>query len=96
MKKTIYLLTFFSLLTLFACEKTSDGKMTIETDCTGTYLRQDGKDYKVCNIEKVAGFSDGQTVSVTYTNIEDCNIVVGDGCKLLHKNEGWIEVLTIK
>jgi hypothetical protein len=96
MKKTICLLTFFSLLTLFACEKTSDVKMTIETDCTGTYLRQDGKDYKVCNIGKVAGFSDGQAVSVTYKNIGDCNIVVGDGCKLVHKNEGWIEVLTIK
>ncbi len=27
MKKTIFLLTFFSLLTLFACEKTSDGKI---------------------------------------------------------------------
>ena len=96
MNKIISLLTFFSLLSLFACEKTNDARMTIATDCTGTYLRQDGKDYKVCNIEKVAGFADGQTVTVTYRHIDDCKNVVEYGCKLLHLNEGWVEVVTIK
>jgi hypothetical protein len=98
MKKLTYAFTFFFLLTFFACEKGANDKMTILIDCTGTYLRQDGKDYHVCNIEKMAGFSDGETVTATFMRVEKCNLISSDSitCDLLHVNEGWIEVEKIK
>lgn len=98
MKKLALAFAFFFLLTLFACEKVTSEKMTIVKDCTGTYLRYDGKDYHVCNIEEMAGFADGETVTATFKRVENCTSISSDiiNCKLLHANEGWIEVEKIK
>lgn len=52
MKKVFFLL-ILSLI-VASCEKEPNGTMTVVLDCTGTYLRQDGKDNHVCNIEKIS------------------------------------------
>ena len=72
--------------------------MTVIRDCTGTYLRLDGKDYHVCNLEKVSSYPNGTNVVVTFKKIKDCTGLANDAivCQMLHANEGWIEVEKIK
>lgn len=69
--------------------------MTVIKDCTGSYLRFNGKDYQICNIEIVEGFESGVEVEASFERIEDCknNWVV---CFMLHENEGWINVTEIE
>jgi hypothetical protein len=57
-------------------------------------LRIDGKDYHVCNLEKVASFSDGTNVNASFKIIKECNGSAEEEivCMMLHVNEGWIEV----
>lgn len=90
------------LLTLAAmfssCKKELNQTVTVIRDCTGTYLRFDGKDYQVCNLETVASFTDGATAKVAFKRIGECNgsaknLIV---CHMLHPNEGWIEVRSIE
>ena len=71
---------------------------TVIKDCTGTYLRLNGKDYKVCNIEKVSSYQTGIDISVCFKELKDCegtgNIVAT--CYMLHQFESWIEIEHIK
>jgi len=93
---------FSILLTLAAtfsgCKKELNQTVTVIRDCTGTYLRFDGKDYQVCNLETVASFTDGATAKVAFRKISECNSSARDVfvCKMLHANEGWIEVRSIE
>ena len=85
-----------SLLISSACEKDSLETAVIVKDCTGTYLRQDGKDFHVCNTDKLEFFSDGETVSVTFKKIDACGEAIGlIVCDMLHESEGWVQVLRI-
>ena len=68
--------------------------MTIERDCTGTYLSQNGLDYHVCNNEMLEDYEDGEEIKVSHKKVSDC-ISHGITCLLYHENEGWIEVKKI-
>ena len=72
--------------------------MIVVRDCTGTYLQKDGKDYQVCNLEKVQAFAAGQSVTVSYKKLSVCKGSAADAivCLMLHANEGWIEVVDIR
>ena len=95
-------LVFLILLALTAmlpsCKKVRNQTVTVERDCTGTYLSLDGKDYHVCNLEMVSSFSDGATVTASFKKIKECNGSAKDAnvCEMLHANEGWIVVDKIK
>ena len=100
MKTTAYIIPIFMMLFNFTCKKEepiTSTKTIVVRDCTGTYLRENGKDYHVCNIDKVAPFADGATVEASFNKISECknanNTVV---CEMYHENEGWIEVVSIK
>lgn len=69
--------------------------MTVIKDCIGSYLRFNGKDYQICNIEIVESFENGVEVEASFERIEDCknNWAV---CFMLHENEGWINVTEIE
>lgn len=98
MKTTFHILTLLLALTFFSCKKDVTKNATVIKDCTGTYMRLNGKDYKVCNIEKVSSFQNGTTVSVSFKELKDCegsgNIVAT--CYMLHQFESWIEIENIK
>ena len=98
MNKLIYILTAVFLLALVACKKTSNGTMTVVKDCTGTYLNFEGKDYHVCNPEKISSFSDGAIVKATFKKLKECDGSAKDMvvCMMMHDNEGWIDVEEIK
>ena len=83
---------------LSACKKDTGKKMTVVKDCTGSYLRSEGKDYHVCNTEKTEGFKDGTTVMASFKKIDKCTGAESDKivCMMYHENEGWIEISGIK
>lgn len=100
MRKSI--LYFVSML-LFAsmqsaCKKVRNQPVTVIRDCTGTYLRSYGKDYHVCNLEAVSGFTDGENITATFKKIKACNGSAKHEvvCMMVHENEGWIEVKKVK
>ncbi|MFT7344164.1 MAG: hypothetical protein ACI9XP_000747 [Lentimonas sp.] len=90
-------LLIFCTLTI-SCKKERNVEATIITDCTGTYLRFDSKDYKVCNLEKTENYTHKQTVEVTFKKMVECD---GSGnilatCFLNHPFEAWAQVIKIK
>ena len=97
MKKILSITAIALLFTMFACNKEKCKSMTVVKDCTGTYLRLDGKDFHVCNEEKLSSFSSGTTITASFKTIENCKALEEKFvCKMYHKNEGWIEVVNLK
>jgi hypothetical protein len=97
MKKIFLVLIVFVILVTSACKKEKNTAQVVR-DCTGTYLRIDNKDYQVCNLEKVEMIADDELVTATFIKINKCNGSANGipVCKLLHANEGWIEIVKIK
>jgi hypothetical protein len=98
MKILLYIVTAFFMMTVFACKKETFKAATVIINCTGTYLRAGGKDYKVCNLEMVSSFPGGTLVEASFKKKAECK---GSGnfpvvCYLYHEYEGWIEVEKIK
>jgi len=97
--KKLFLILLTSLgLMLFSCKKKALENMTVVRDCTGTYLRIDRKDYRVCNLEKLTTYNDGVIVKAKFHKLKECN---GSGmnqivCMMYHQHEGWIEVTEVK
>ncbi|MBI4929337.1 MAG: hypothetical protein HY841_01135 [Bacteroidetes bacterium] len=97
-KKVLFIISIFSLLTLYSCKKVRNEEMTVIKDCTGVYLRFNNNDYTVCNLDMVSSFPDGATVTATFKKIKSCSdpgqsVFV---CTMDHPNKGWIEVEKIK
>ena len=65
-------LTTILLTTLISCSKVNNKNMTVIKDCTGSYLRFNGKDYHICNIEMVESFANGVEVEGSFEKIDDC------------------------
>lgn len=98
MKTITYLTAILSLFMIFSCKKERNKTMTVDTNCTGVYLRIEDKAYKVCNIEKMSSFEHGQTVKATYKKIADCDGPGGkaSSCYLSNPFESYIEVKKIE
>jgi hypothetical protein len=98
MKNLTSILAITFLLTSIACKKERNKSVTVIKDCTGTYLRAEGKDYHVCNPEKVSSFSSGTNVVATFKRTEECNGSASEAivCMMFHENEGWIDVIKIE
>jgi hypothetical protein len=82
---------------ILSCKKVANVEATIVRDCTGTYLRFDSKDYRVCNHDKLASYPDGKKLVVSFKKVNQCNGSAADEivCYMFHENEGWIEVLKV-
>lgn len=64
-------------------------------DCSGTYLRNDGKDYHVCNAALLDSFPSGTKILVDYERVNECKDTSQKAiCMLYHVNAGWIIVKT--
>lgn len=86
-----------SLLSFSMCRTHRDTNATVIKDCTGSYLRIEGKDYHICNREKTDNIADGTPVTADYKKISSCNGTAKDDivCLMVHANEGWIEIKSI-
>lgn len=95
----IILGTFLTVCTLtISCKKEKNIDATIIIDCTGTYLRFNSKDYKVCNLEKIENFTHGQTVEVSFKKMDECDgsSNFSTTCFLNHPFKAWTQVIKIK
>jgi hypothetical protein len=77
-----------------SCKKSKNERVTVVRDCTGTYLRFNEKDYRVCNVETLVEYANGNTIKVAFSQIKVCNGPEKDAivCMMLHPNEGWVKV----
>ncbi len=73
-------------------------KMEFITDCTGDYLRLNGKDYHVCNSDQTKEFMNGDVVMASFIASKECATLDSSQltCKMYHANEGWVNVIAIK
>ncbi|MEO7049078.1 MAG: hypothetical protein ABI091_27485 [Ferruginibacter sp.] len=94
MKITFYIIIICLVQTLFSCKKDLTTNGIIIKDCTGTYLRLNEKDYKVCNLEKVSSFQSDTNVRVTFKQLKNCEGTANSTpiCYLLHQYVAWIEI----
>jgi hypothetical protein len=95
--KRILAIAIMACIGLSACNKEEQDAMTVIKDCTGTYLRKNGFDYRVCNTEKTLKFNHEARVRVTYKNLKQCTGPEMDApvCEKFHHNAGWIEIVHI-
>lgn len=85
---------FFFIFFLLSCTKEDD--MIVIKDCTGTYLRKNDKDFKVCNEELLDKYEDEQVITVSYKRADEECEKEGFVCELYHKFEHYIEIETVK
>ncbi|MDI1356042.1 MAG: hypothetical protein PSX36_14070 [bacterium] len=96
MKKITAFLATLLLLSFISCKKECYRSAIVVKDCTGTYLQMDGKDYKICNREKLASYTDGTRITFTYKEVSGCSSEKEEMfCSMLHPTEGWMEVQKI-
>ncbi len=101
MKKSALLLMVFVIVTLFtafSCTKENFNKVMVVKDCTGNYLKVNGKDYRVCNIEQLDGYANGDTIHAKYKALKECSgtAVEVPVCMMYHPYEGWIQIIQIR
>jgi hypothetical protein len=96
MKKILF--AGISSFLILSCNKEGFQKMLVLTDCTGTYLQYDGKDYHVCNPEKLDSFPPGTKVNAVVRLLEECNgsAINNNVCLKIRPSEGWVEVEKIR
>lgn len=82
------ILLIIIVTTSIFCSKVNDKKMTVIKDCTGSYLRYDGKDYHVCNVEVVENYDSGMEVEASFKKINECSVGNATVCDMYHQNEG--------
>jgi len=73
-------------------------KMEFISECTGDYLRLNGKDYHVCNSDQTKEFMNGDVVMASFIASKECTNLDSSQltCKMYHANEGWVNVIAIK
>jgi hypothetical protein len=81
---------------LTACLKIKKTNVTLNRDCTGTYISSNSEDYLISNDEITDQIESGTNVTVTYKKIEDWEKGLDGTCFLDHEYKGIIEVLKIK
>ncbi len=79
---------FITLILMVAISCSKNENMIVIKDCTGSYLRFNEKDYQICNIELVENYENGTEVKASFKEIDNCDESQGDGCLMLHVNEG--------
>ncbi|MBW8359165.1 MAG: hypothetical protein K0M63_05095 [Weeksellaceae bacterium] len=81
-----------------ACAAVPDGqKATVTRDCTGTYLRVEGKDYLVCNAAILKNQKEGATVTAKFAKTDSCPEFDGQVvCMMYHENKGTIRISEVK
>lgn len=92
--KLITLLLIGSLV-FISCKPKCDRDAQIIRDCTGTYIRVDNKDYKVCNVGIVSGRADNVIIKVKYKRLDSCSKKSEPMCLMAHDNQGWVEILEV-
>ncbi len=72
--------------TLQSSEGKTAAKVEFVRDCTGSYIRIDSNDYKICNYQDVQKFESGDVLKVSYDSIGKCENTNPEQltCKMAH------------
>ncbi len=75
--------------------ETEEQKAEFIRDCTGSYIRFDNKDLKVCDYKELENYKTGDVIKVVYKRIKECTSISPDEltCKMAHSFEGYIDVI---
>lgn len=68
-----YMLFGLLLIILISCKTTTGVVGEVVIDCTGSYVRIDNKDYRVCNKEVLEGYKQEDKVLVRMKRIDNCS-----------------------
>ena len=81
----------------FSCASIkTTGNALVVKDCTGTYLRIEGKDYLVCNSDMLKNYTEGSKVRASFSKVKDCPEFNGKvACMMYHENEGTIRIQSL-
>ncbi|MFK5878218.1 MAG: hypothetical protein QM478_01845 [Flavobacteriaceae bacterium] len=78
-------------------QKTYNEKVQIIRDCSGTYIRMNEMDYKVCNDKTLVDFENETILNLSFIDVNKCrlpeNIAV---CMLYHEHVGSVRILEIR
>ena len=98
MKNLSILAVLFIILSSFSCKKGNNVDATVIRDCTGTYLRINSSDYKVCNKSKLAKFEDGEAVNATFKVVTEgkCEADEDIVCMMYHEFKEKIVVTKVE
>lgn len=81
-------------LSLSGCTDSQTQTATVFKNCTGSYLRFEDNDFKVCNQEIIESYQKGEVITVSLRHIDQCSYDYA--CNLYYPFEGWVEVLEIE
>ena len=70
-------------------------KVEFVKDCTGSYIRLNAKDYKVCNFNDVSAYENGDVLYVVFEGLSECNEISPDQltCKMAHAFEKYVSIV---
>ncbi|NLB86178.1 MAG: hypothetical protein GX793_03855 [Bacteroidales bacterium] len=90
------ILIIFLFFTLNSCKKINT-EMTVIKNCTGIYIKNYNKSYRVCNYNLLDNYENGDKIRVLVKKIENCTIECSiSNCMLVYPSNGWVEILEIK
>lgn len=76
--------------------RTYHSEVFLVKNCSGTYIRFKGLDYKVCNKELLEGFKNETKVHITFKDSKPCQIPKGVAiCAMYHPFVDCVEVISI-
>lgn len=79
-----------------SCAAVSGIEAIVVRDCTGTYVRVEGKDHLVCNRDKLKSYQEGDTVRVRFKKTTYCDelkdVMV---CMMYHEHEGMVKLIKV-
>lgn len=81
-------------LSLSGCTDSQTQTAIVKKNCTGSYLRFEDNDFKICNPEIIGSYQGGEIVTVTIRYNDQCSYDFA--CYLHHPFKGWVEILEIE
>ncbi len=89
--------SFFALvawLSISGCTDSQKQTAIVIKNCTGSYLRFQENDFKICNPEIIESQQEGEVITVKLRYIDQCTDDYA--CNLHYPFEGWVEILEIE
>lgn len=81
-------------LSLSGCTDSQSQIATVKKNCTGSYLRFEDNEFKICNPEIIETYQGGEIITVTIQYNDQCSYDFA--CNLEYPFEGWVEILEIE
>lgn len=85
---------FVAWLSLSGCTDSQTQTAIVIKNCTGSYLRFEDNDFKICNQEIIESYQEDEVITANLRHIDHCSYDYA--CNLYYPFEGWVEILEIE